>query len=71
MVAATRDQLLEAFRENVPWRPECDNCGQKFFRKEFEENLKENGLLEDIDSETEISYLQCPNCGTPQDFSLN
>jgi DNA-directed RNA polymerase subunit RPC12/RpoP len=70
MIAETEDQILEAFRNTVPYRPECGNCGEKFFRKEFEKNLKESGVLEHVDSEQELAYMECPNCGTPQDFSL-
>jgi DNA-directed RNA polymerase subunit RPC12/RpoP len=71
MIATSEDQMLQAFRDTVPYRPECENCGEKFFRKQFEKTLKETGVLEQVESKSELTYLECPNCGTPQDFSLN
>lgn len=69
MIAASEDRLLEEFRNIVRYKPECSNCGKEFFRKELEENLKESGALEDVESGRELSYIQCPNCGKAQDFA--
>ena len=68
-VAAQETQILRQFRDKIPYRPECNNCGEKFFRKKFEENLKESGILEDIEEASELFYMECPGCGSPQDFS--
>ncbi|MFB6159209.1 MAG: hypothetical protein ABEJ95_06165 [Candidatus Nanohalobium sp.] len=63
-----RESLLEDFRNTVPYRPECGNCGEKFFRKEIENALEEAGAFEQVKKASELAFTECPECGAIQDF---
>ena len=64
-------RTIELFNEIFPYRVQCPECEGRFFRKIFENGLREllenfsgssNHLIDQIDSYRDLRYWECPAC---------
>lgn len=65
---------IATLRREMPYKVKCPECDSKFYRKVFENKLREQirqeeGLIEQLENDYDIAYWNCPKCETAVDFS--
>lgn len=65
---------IATLRREIPYKVKCPECGSRFYRKTFENKLteqikQEEGLIQQLDNDYDLTYWNCPKCETAVDFS--